>query len=72
MVQQKRKCLDLDTTARVSLSNYSKWICMTRNAGKLSLDVSSDKVGEEESEEEEEEEEDEDEDEDEDEEDADE
>jgi hypothetical protein len=56
MVQQKRKCLDLDTTAQASLNNYSKWICTTRNAGKLSRDVSSDKVGEEESEEEEEEE----------------
>ena len=55
MAQQKRKCLDLDTTAQASLNNYSKWICKTRNAGKLSRDVSSDKVGEEESEEEEEE-----------------
>jgi hypothetical protein len=52
MAQQKRKCLDLDSTAQVSLTNYSKWICQTRNAGKLSRDVSSDKVGEEESEEE--------------------
>ena len=57
MAQQKRKCLDLDTTAQASLNNYSKWICKTRNAGKLSRDVSSDKVGEEESDEEEEEEE---------------
>ena len=58
MAQQKRKCLDLDSTAQASLNCYSKWICQTRNAGKLSRDVSSDKVGEEESEEEEEEEED--------------
>ena len=57
MAQQKRKCLDLDTTAQASLNNYSKWICKTRNAGKLSRDVSSDQVGEEESEEEESEEE---------------
>ena len=57
MAQQKRKCLDLDTTAQASLNNYSKWICKTRNAGKLSRDVSSDKVGEEESEEGEDEEE---------------
>ncbi len=57
MTQQKRKCLDLDTTAQASLNNYSKLICTTRNVGKLSRDVSSDKVGEEESEEEEEEEE---------------
>ncbi len=57
MAQQKRKCLDLDSTAQVSLNNYSKWICTTRNAGKLTRDVSSDKVGEEESEEESEEEE---------------
>ena len=55
MAQQKRKCLDLDSTAQASLTNYSKWICQTRNAGKLSRDVSSDKVGEEESEEEEQE-----------------
>ena len=57
MAQQKRKCLDLDTTAQTSLNSYSRWICKTRNAGKLSRDVSSDKVGEEESEEEEEQEE---------------
>ncbi len=57
MTQQKRKCLDFDTITQVSLNNYSKWICKTRNAGKLSRDVSSDKVGEEESEEEESEEE---------------
>jgi len=57
MAQQKRKCLDLDSTAQASLNCYSKWICQTRNAGKLSRDVSSDKVGEEESEEEEDEEE---------------
>ena len=56
MAQQKRKCLDLDTTAQASLNSYSRWICKTRNAGKLSRDVSSDQVGEEESEEEEEEE----------------
>ena len=56
MAQQKRKCLDLDSTAQSSLNSYSRWICKTRNAGKLSRDVSSDKVGEEESEEEEEEE----------------
>ena len=62
MAQQKRKCLDLDTTAQASLTNYSKWICKTRNAGKLSRDVSSDQVGEEESEEEESEEEEEEED----------
>ena len=55
MAQQKRKCLDLDTTAQASLNSYSRWICKTRNAGKLSRDVSSDQVGEEESEEEEEE-----------------
>ena len=53
MANQKRKCLDLDSTAQASLNCYSKWICQTRNAGKLSRDVSSDKVGEEESEEEE-------------------
>ena len=58
MAQQKRKCLDLDSTAHSSLNSYSRWICKTRNAGKLSRDVSSDQVGEEESEEEEEEEED--------------
>jgi hypothetical protein len=58
MAQQNRKCLDLYTTTQSSLNNYSKWICTTRNAGKLSRDVSSDKVGEEESEEEEEEDED--------------
>jgi len=58
MAQQKRKCLDLDSTAQASVTNYSKWICTTRNKGKLSRDVSSDKVGEEESEEEEDEEED--------------
>ena len=56
MAQQKRKCLDLDSTAKASLHNYSKWICTTRNAGKLTRDVSSDIVeSEEESEEEEEE-----------------
>ena len=58
MTQQKRKCLDLDSTVQASLLCYTKWICQTRNAGKLSRDVSSDKVGEEESEEESEEEED--------------
>jgi hypothetical protein len=52
MAKQKRKCLDNDTTAQSSLRNYTKWICETRNKGKLSRDVSSDKVGEEESEEE--------------------
>ena len=57
MDNQKRKCLDLDSTAHASTQNYSKWICTTRNKGKLSRDVSSDKVGEEESEDEEEEEE---------------
>ena len=57
MTQQKRKCLDLDSTAHSSLNSYSRWICKTRNAGKLSRDVSSDKVGDEESEDEEEEEE---------------
>ena len=55
MAQQKRKCLDLDSTAQMSLKNYSKWICTTRTAGKLSRDVSSELVEEEESEEEEEE-----------------
>jgi len=60
MANQKRKCLDLDSTAQASVTNYSKWICTTRNKGKLSRDVSSDKVGEEESDEEEEEEEEED------------
>jgi hypothetical protein len=55
MAQQKRKCLDLDSTAQMSLKNYSKWICTTRTAGKLSRDVSSDIVeSEQESEEEEE------------------
>ena len=53
MAQQKRKCLDLDSTAQSSLNNYSKWICTTRNAGKLTRDVSSELVEEEESEEEE-------------------
>jgi hypothetical protein len=57
MAQQKRKCLDLDSTAKASLHNYSKWICTTRTAGKLTRDVSSELVEEEESEEEEEEEE---------------
>jgi hypothetical protein len=57
MANQKRKCLDLDSTAQASVTNYSKWICTTRNAGKLSRDVSSDKVGEDESEDDEEEEE---------------
>ena len=58
MAQQRRKCLDRDTTAKASVGNYSKWICTTRNAGKLSRDVSSDIVEEsdEESEEEEDEE----------------
>ena len=56
MANQKRKCLDLDSTAQASVQNYSRWICKTRNAGKLTRDVSSDKVGEEESEDEEEEE----------------
>ena len=55
MAQQKRKCLDLDSTAQMSLKNYSKWICTTRTAGKLSRDVSSELVEEEESEEESEE-----------------
>ena len=57
MTNQKRKCLDLDSTTQASVSTYSRWICKTRNAGKLTRDVSSDKVGEEESEEEEQEEE---------------
>ena len=60
MTNQKRKCLDLDSTAQASVSNYSRWICETRNKGKLSRDVSSDKVGDEESEQESEEEEEED------------
>ena len=55
MAQQKRKCLDSDTKVKASMSNYSKWISTTRNAGKLSRDVSSDKVGEEEEEEDEDE-----------------
>ena len=57
MANQKRKCLDLDSTAQASVQNYSRWICKTRNAGKLTRDVSSDTVGEEESEDEEEDEE---------------
>ncbi len=57
MAQQKLKCLDLDSTAKASLHNYSKWICTTRNTGKLTRDVSSELVEEEECEEEEEEEE---------------
>ena len=57
MANQKRKCLDLDSTAQASVRSYSRWICKTRNAGKLTRDVSSDKVGEEESEDEEEDEE---------------
>ena len=57
MAQQKRKCLDLDSTAQASLHNYSKQICTTRNAGKLTRDVSSELVEEDESEEEESEEE---------------
>ena len=57
MAQQKRKCLDLDSTAQSSLNNYSKWICVTRNKGKLTRDVSSELVEEEEEEEEESEEE---------------
>ena len=57
MANQKCKCLDLDSTAQASVRSYSRWICKTRNAGKLTRDVSSDKVGEEESEDEEEEEE---------------
>jgi hypothetical protein len=57
MDQQKRKCLDLDSTAKASTQNYSKWICSMRNKGKLTRDVSSDKVGDDESEDEEEEEE---------------
>ncbi len=56
MTQQKRKCLDLDSTAQASLYNNSKWICTTRNAEKLTRDVSSELVEEEESEEEQEEE----------------
>ena len=62
MAQQKRKCLDLDSTAQASVTNYSRWICERRNKGKLTRDVSSDKVAEEESEDEDEEEEDEEED----------
>jgi hypothetical protein len=58
MANQKRKCLDLDSTAQASVTNYSRWICETRNKGKLTRDVSSDKVAEEESEDEDEEEED--------------
>ena len=58
MANQKRKCLDLDSTAQASVTNYSKWICSMRNKGKLTRDVSSDKVGDDESEDEEEEEED--------------
>ena len=58
MANQKRKCLDLDSTAKASTQNYSKWICSMRNKGKLTRDVSSDKVGDDESEDEEEEEED--------------
>ena len=57
MANQKRKCLDLDSTAQASVTNYSKWICSMRNKGKLTRDVSSDKVGDDESEDEEEEEE---------------
>ena len=41
------------------MGNYSKWICTTRNAGKLSRDVSSDIVESDDEEEEDEEEEDE-------------
>ena len=55
MAQQRRKCLDSDTKAKASVRYYSKWVCTTRNAGKLSRDVSSDKVGDEESDEESEE-----------------
>ena len=55
MANQKRKCLDLDSTSKVSTQNYSKWICSMRNKGKLTRDVSSDKVGEDESEDDEEE-----------------
>ena len=57
MANQKRKCLDLDSTAQASTQNYSKWICSMRNKGKLTRDVSSDKVGDDESEDDEEEEE---------------
>ena len=53
MANQKRKCLDLDSTAQASVTNYSKWICSMRNKGKLTRDVSSELVEEEEEEEEE-------------------
>ena len=46
MAQQRRECLDRDPKAKASVQNYSKWICTTRNAGKLSRDVSSDIVEE--------------------------
>ena len=62
MAQQRCKCLDRDPKVKASMSNYSKWICTTRNAGKLSRDVSSDLVESDDDDEEEEEEEDEDED----------
>ena len=58
MAQQRRKCLDRDTKAKASCSNYSKWVNKTRNAGKLSRDVSSDVFESDEEEESEEEEED--------------
>ena len=57
MANQKRKCLDLDSTAQANMRCYSTCLCKMRNAGKLTRDVSSDKVGEEESEDEESEEE---------------
>ena len=60
MAFQKRKCIDLDSTAQTSVNNYSKWFSGMRNKGKLTGDV-GDEEGEgddtdEESEEEEEEE----------------
>ena len=55
MANQKRKCLDLDSTAHASTQNYSKWICTTRNKGKLTRDVGSESVVESEDEEEDEE-----------------
>ena len=60
MAFQKRKCIDLDSTAQTSVNYYSKWLSGMRNKGKLTDDVGDEEEEgdetDEESEEEEEEE----------------
>jgi hypothetical protein len=41
---QRTKCLEIDSTAQVSASLYSKWITAERKKGKLSGDVGDDGV----------------------------